>query len=157
MERPLRRGRIEFSTVFNKGPFKFGRKKSGNSIKQQISGLKGNPISDGISVASGHHSSPDAQARERKQLMNQPNLWKDCNRHLNSSCCSETQLKVTFKRQQGNYVSWVHPKVKPCLRHNNEGNFREVHVTFPGFRFEKLSSTTKIKHCLCMCLKTIYF
>lgn len=24
---PLRMGRIEFSTVFNKGPFKFGRKR----------------------------------------------------------------------------------------------------------------------------------
>lgn len=53
--------------------------------------------------------------------MNWPKLLKGCTQHLDSNCYSETQLKATFQRQQGNYISTGPPKVTPCLRHNNDG------------------------------------
>lgn len=42
--------------------------------------------------------------------MKEPNLWKDYNQLLRS-CCSGAQLKATFMRQQGNYVSRVHERL----------------------------------------------
>jgi len=78
-----------------------GKELQVNKITNQW--FKGNPISDGISATAGYHPRPDAQSGKRKHLMNL--LLKCCNQNLNSSCCVGTQLKATFKRQQGNYIS----------------------------------------------------